>query len=309
MVTMLCGCKTYEDMIPEELGKPEGLWLYRGNERMRSDGSESERLLKEITLGGVSYSENEYTIDEYNIVYCTDTKTIFYGLGRTEDDGTHRNHVVMYDYSAKTAVEIGEFEERQIITASETYVFLCNVYNNSDTGTLYTHRGELVAEGLKGHLLHDFVGAWKYYYNTDETTFTYWRNGETHSVTHVGWGSFDLIDGGAYDGRYYVTRTREGETAYVLDLETEELREYPIEEYYAAFQKEQTENDGEEYLNCGEYTFWVETVSRRSLFGRREVSYLYRRHGDRVEIMQYKSLNVGDALLDEYVFYEDILDH
>ena len=58
----LAGCKSREDCIPETLGKAEGLYLYYDNYRSLTDGTQTERLLGDITVEGETYTEEEYQI-------------------------------------------------------------------------------------------------------------------------------------------------------------------------------------------------------------------------------------------------------
>lgn len=379
-VVLLCGCKGEQAMIPETLGAPEGFWLYKDNERMRTDGSERERLLDEVTLDGVTYSADEYSINRYSITYCMDTQTFFCFVTVLEEE---RCYVVMYDYAMKVAMQLGTQDNWRYISVSDDYVYISS-YPEEGGSALYTHRGELVVEGVGNGLKRDFVYAWDYDYDTDVTTFTYWRNGETHVVSHADWDWMDLLrDDVAYDGTLYATMGN-GKVV-VLNMDTEEFTEFPLEgdviwhgvkmedgiyfltygklkvtsfgdklskfklyryrdgkvekiadfpekldvdidtygdgiiNFYTSrlgktyhysvaegkLKKKNVEIDTNEYFTCGEYTFWQED-KRFGFFNTKTCCYLYRRHGDTVEVMQYAYESTHSHELDPLSFFDDI---
>ena len=76
-------CKSVEprsvaEVIPASLGEEEGLWLYKGNTRPRTDGTEEETLLTSVTVGETEYGEEDYKIIRYK--YVSGTFEIFYIL-------------------------------------------------------------------------------------------------------------------------------------------------------------------------------------------------------------------------------------
>ena len=77
-ILTLSGCKDKEDCIPETLGVAEGLYLYYDNYRSLTDGTQTERLLNDITVDDVTYAVDEYYINQ--IEYMTNKKEIFYCL-------------------------------------------------------------------------------------------------------------------------------------------------------------------------------------------------------------------------------------
>ena len=56
------------DVIPDTLGTSEGLWLYKGNMRSRTDGMEEEKLLTSLTVGEEEYGAEDFTVVSYKYV-------------------------------------------------------------------------------------------------------------------------------------------------------------------------------------------------------------------------------------------------
>ena len=68
----LSGCNdnraaTAEELIPnsDELGAPEGLWLYKDSFRYRTDGTEVECLFHSISAYGATYARDRIQVYEY----------------------------------------------------------------------------------------------------------------------------------------------------------------------------------------------------------------------------------------------------
>ena len=60
LLLLTVACKSVEpryesEVIPDSLGAPEGLWLYKGNLRSRTDGTEEEALLTSLSVGETEY--------------------------------------------------------------------------------------------------------------------------------------------------------------------------------------------------------------------------------------------------------------
>lgn len=348
------GCRTREDLIPKELGAPEGLWLYRGAERMRTDGSEREKLFTDIELDGEAYSEEDYTVGDY--CYCTDTKTAFFTLHAGEG-----HYLYVYDYAEKTGKQMGRVEEWCTVYASEYYI--CFVGKN--VKSLYSRDGVLLCEGMEGfEFTQDIL--YKYERSGEEDLLVWWKDGMLHSVPIAHWeggsqhfydgkliyhftddggiaidtdteevfpipyeGEFDECEG--HDGvLWFLTReTRrytegsmsystnysrfyrftpsessrfidafEGNGASLVSATDEEVciclydtKWYTSYWYYNIASGELTQGERQwpetdNSLTCGEYTFWWGYEPYGFMTGGK-CYYLYRRHGDIVEIMQY----------------------
>lgn len=148
-----------EECIPEKTGESEGLWLYHGNIRSRTDGSEREEILTDITVDGETYSP-----DGYDVCYSRYAKAshkILYEL-QMHRDGTRR--IYCYDYKEKTEKLLYTVPRRWYnVYFSDYYFFVENTnasyYADEDVSLLYDLDGNLVCDGLydRAHLNRDYT--------------------------------------------------------------------------------------------------------------------------------------------------------
>ena len=357
----LCGCRTREDLIPKELGAPEGLWLYRGAERMRTDGSDREPLFDEIELDGEIYTAEDYTVRHYD--YCTDTKTVFFVLTMESGD-----YLYAYNYAEKSGKQLSEATEWYSCAISDFYICFKSSDGADIVQSLYLRDGTLICEGLKGFDLKQDI-LYKRERSEEGNSLVWWKDGVLHSVPIPDWEGYS---DDFYDGEFLFHFTEDG-GGLAVDVDTEEV--YPIS-YEGSYRSESSyeseahggvfwfitrevnyvmegslsyseiyshlyrfttagcervysfaegivalcsATDEAVYLclydahwktdyqyydiasgglksgklikepedntfTCGEYTFWT-GYEHYGYFGK--CTYLYRRHGDKVEIMQY----------------------
>ena len=167
----LCGCKantlTKEDMIPEKLGEPEGLWLYLSNERMRTDGSEREYLFDEIRLNGETVAD--FSVFQYE--YCTDTDKVFFSLELEEGYCLY-----LYDYIEKSGEVLWQAESRIRMEGSDQYMYV----QSDQDGCLYQRDGTLVSSKIGSDFT--FRDGLLYCARRGTSQFIWWQNGSLHYV-------------------------------------------------------------------------------------------------------------------------------
>ena len=177
-ILLLAACDTVEprseaDVIPEELGEAEGLWLYRGNKRSRTDGTEEETLLTSVTVEGQKYSEKEFSIRTYQ--YVRDTYEIFFVLSIKE-----QCKVFHYNYKTKESAELCSLPAPQNwsdydIEASSSLVYIHN--RAKDCGVIFSPDAQLLCENFTGGTLDgDIV------YRISGGNFTYFKGDAVHEV-------------------------------------------------------------------------------------------------------------------------------
>ncbi len=181
MAFSLIGCavepRSAADVIPESIGKPEGLWLYRGNVRMRTDGSQAENILSDIQINDVSYSKDDYSVCKS--AYLAEEHVVFYIVELSDN----ARHIVRYDYKNKTTSHVYDIsdiaEDDLCIQYSDEYYYVSDSQN--ERGLLFSSTGELLCDSiygvLNGDLLHDGINNGLAHY-----TFTWYKNGKVHSV-------------------------------------------------------------------------------------------------------------------------------
>lgn len=173
----LAGCKSREDCIPEKLGKAEGLYLYYDNYRSLTDGTQTERLLGDITVEGETYTEEEYQIG--SLAYMQSEKEIFYCLETQREGEDSQWFLWHYNYDTKKNGWMRTLEGGAGLYTSDTYL-LVKVYNNSGydkAGYLYDGDLNCVAEDLANYNLSDDT-ACRY----TDYKYLWWRNGQFFSV-------------------------------------------------------------------------------------------------------------------------------
>ena len=212
-LVVLCGCKantlTKEDMIPEKLGEPEGLWLYLSNERMRTDGSEREYLFDEIRLDGETVAN--FSVFQYE--YCTDKGTAFFSLKLEEGYCLY-----LYDYIEKSGTVLWQAESRIRMESSDQYIY---VQSDKD-GCLYRRDGTLVSSEIGSDFT--FRDGLLYCARRGTSQFIWWQNGSLHYVDlttaaqEAFYYSYHHI--GVQNNRFIF---RSGTAVYLIDLASEQL--------------------------------------------------------------------------------------
>ena len=226
---VVTGCKpieqvTKEDLIPETLGAPEGLYLYYDNYRSLTDGAETERLLNDITVDGVTYTTDEYYIEQ--IEYMTTKKEIFYILG-TQKEGVAEKFILWhYNYDTKQSGFMHDFGNyRTFIKLSENYILAHSINDSTNKnveGVLYDSDLNYIQDGFETYELLSNNILYKY----TDTMFHWWKNGRFFFIP---------ING----GRLWSKKVSIGEnyaylfpdySVYTIDLNTGEYRYTLFEE-------------------------------------------------------------------------------
>ncbi|MCH5158445.1 MAG: hypothetical protein J1F33_04510 [Clostridiales bacterium] len=136
VISILCGCRPPEDMIPKEFGKPEGLWIYKSNERMRTDGSEREAMFSEIELDGETVTEFE--VDAYS--YCVEEDKVFFSIMYEKGYCLY-----LFDYIDKRGEVLWSDEYRFSFCPSDEFMYVETV----DSARLYLRDGTLVSTEIE----------------------------------------------------------------------------------------------------------------------------------------------------------------
>ena len=239
MSVIFVGCgrtegKTIEDYIPETLGAPEGLYLYYDNYRCLTDGTQTERLLNDITVDGVTYTADEYSISD--TVYLTEKKEIFYSI-KTQKDGEEEKFFLWhYNYDTKESGLLRVSENSIFLYGSEKYVFA----RMTTEHVLYDGDLNLVLDGLSGYQLKDDVA-----YKTNEKSFEWWKDGRFFCSSISG-------DKTVINGKYAYLL---GDTfVYAIDLDTGEYWKTDFEKGEYFF--DSLENSGRT-VETGDTTYFI----------------------------------------------------
>lgn len=252
----LGGCVSEQDLIPKKRGEPEGLWLYLGSERMRTDGSERELLLDEVELDGETYTAKDYKVKNY--LYCTDTKTIFFVLTVGESD-----YLYCYNYAEKWgkqlsgACESGGRHPYAICASglhySESYVcFESLQQQETETVTrLFLRDGTPVCEDMMNFQFSRDI-LYKFEKGEEGNTLTWWKDGDLHTVSTPAWeGNVK----GFYDGAF-IYHFEYGKSLAV-DVDTEEVYSITYEgSYYSDWSYEEEVHNG---------VFWFITMENKQI--------------------------------------------
>lgn len=172
------GCKrSWEDCIPETLGKTEGFYLYYDNYRSLTDGTQQEKLLAgEIVVDGITYTEDEYFV--YDLSYMTSKKEIFYSLETSREGEEPKYFLWHYNYDTKESGWVYTFDGEMYLQASDTYVLAQSSPNNNDKeGFLFDGNLNFVTDGLYKY----FLGSDRLF-KLNYSEFLWWKNGNFFSV-------------------------------------------------------------------------------------------------------------------------------
>lgn len=274
----LVGCmRQKEDCIPKELGTAEGLYVYYDNYRSLTDGTQTERLLNDVVIDGVTYTADEYEIQ--SLKYMQSQKEIFYSL-QAQKQGEAEKYVVWhYNYDTKQDGLLYEFEENSIFqTVVETsenylYAYCYNGYGGVMKGVLFDGDLNLISDEfeweryrLKGDCVYD---------SNPVEEFKWWKNGQFGRVETVNRKvrTMTVTDNYAYlmyENEIFLIDTNTGEhKSYTLG-ETEKINDCTVwkDRYYAA--------DGE---SCYFITSSQTTLTNVAYFSLQTGCKLYRLRG------------------------------
>ena len=211
----ISGCTDREDCIPKTLGKAEGLYLYYDNYRSLTDGTQTERLLCDITVNGETYTEEEYEISQ--LAYMTSEKEIFYCL-ETQKEGEESQYFLWhYNYDTKENGCMRTLERRAGLYTSDMYLLLKEYNGSGYVADAYLYDGELncVAEDLADYNLSmDMV------YRYTDYKYFWWKNGQSFSV-EVSGGKIDWDNSLRCDKYEYLFIE---DKVYMIDLDTGEYQ-------------------------------------------------------------------------------------
>lgn len=215
MLFTFCGCSSIEDLIPKEFGKSEGLWLYKSNERMRTDGSEREALFDTIELDGQTVAD--FSVSTY--CYCVDEDKIFFSL-KLETGYC----LYLFDYMDRSGEALWTQKYDYILCLSDDYMYV----RGDDCARLYLHDGTLVSTEVGV----DYVCNDGLLCAVDGNELTWLNKDGAHTVEltpearsvydYSRWDSFIRDNKLCFIGR-------RGEGIFVIDLERDALTDIPYE--------------------------------------------------------------------------------
>ncbi len=166
--------RTEADVIPESMGKAEGLFLYRGNMRSFTDGTEEETLLRVVTVAEKECGENEFVIHSYR--YVRETYEIFFILEVGEEFIVYHYNYLSKSSGMVCAIPTPEDPRDYCFSVSDMLVYLYD--DRSGYGILFSRNAQLLYEGLnRGILDGDLL------YKTEDETFRWFMNGEYREVS------------------------------------------------------------------------------------------------------------------------------
>ena len=218
LLLLTVACKSVEpryesEVIPDSLGAPEGLWLYKGNLRSRTDGTEEEALLTSLTVGETEYGAEDFKIVSYQ--YISGTYEVFYII-QIESDC----RLCHYNYFTKESSDLYDLPDTEDpqdykIKVSNSLVYVVNE-GYPHFGVIFSRTAELLHENFYGELDGDCV-----YANKNNTFEYYIKGGEKHAVP------FDDLSYEVYQrcGKYVYLF---GSKTYAINLETEECTELSL---------------------------------------------------------------------------------
>lgn len=213
-------CKSVEprsvaEVIPASLGEAEGLWLYKGNTRTRTDGTEEEALLTSITVDETEYGEEDFKIIRYK--YVRGTFEIFY-IVQIEKD------IRLYHYNYFTKASSDLYDLPDVENPSEYSIQVSNslVYvSNKNYGVVFSRTAQLLYENFHGTLDGEIV------YRIAGNDFEYYiKDGEKHVVSLGGFvNQNDFVKNGKYayifGSSVIAVNLETGEKATLSAFETE----------------------------------------------------------------------------------------
>ncbi|MDE6374060.1 MAG: hypothetical protein K2L72_06125, partial [Clostridia bacterium] len=176
-VAPLAAClsnKNLEDILPKNFGESEGLYLYSGNTKSRTDGSESQMILNSVQINGETYSDFTVT----TCAYSTAANKIFFMLSVNG-----RDVLYLYDYKTGEGKDL-YIADNFIFRKSEKYVYIKN--EKTETGLLYSRfDGSLLCDEIYGELTDDLLCTQIQHYDEEAREWKdefVWYNGGVKSV-------------------------------------------------------------------------------------------------------------------------------
>ena len=193
---------TKAEVTPTVLGAHEGLWMYSGNTRSRTDGTEQETLMESVTVEGVELSTEDFIIRNY--CYLTSASKVFFALTENGNDRTGESFLYLYDYKEKTGkyicalsvpsthFEADEDNKIMYITCG-TEKFLCgsegNILYSMAQDEEYIRKYDYYFSGYSNGVFYCSyrLAEWvqvSEYTNTVEYSYKieWWKDGETHTI-------------------------------------------------------------------------------------------------------------------------------
>jgi hypothetical protein len=174
----LVGCKDKEDCIPEKLGQAEGLYLYYNNYRSLTDGTQTETLVSEITVDGVTYTDEEFEID--SLVYATASKEIVYSIAYPQEE--EKAYCIWhYNYDTKESGLVMKSKTFANMQASDSYVCITFGYAYTPKVVLLDMDLNVVEDSFVG--MYTFKDDYIYkqpYYNVGK--FEWWKDGNFYEI-------------------------------------------------------------------------------------------------------------------------------
>lgn len=140
MCLPLLACNFNNSVVPKKLGKAEGLWLYYGNTRSLSDGSNMTELLTSVIIDGTEYFADEFEIND--IAYATDTKEIFYVI--VVEKNAYAYH---FNYQTQQSGYLCNLKStKTTIQVSASYI----LFKSSVEGILFNHNLDCLGNNFVG---------------------------------------------------------------------------------------------------------------------------------------------------------------
>lgn len=167
---------TKEELIPETLGVTEGFFVYYDNYRSLTDGTATERLVNDITIGDVTYTIDEYSIEQ--IEYMSSEKEIFYSIVTQKDNEEDRRFLWHYNYDTKESGLLCEFNALYYMGVFRNYLFLRFLdVSNNQKGVLYDGDLNIIQDGLYDYTLREGLLC-----KNISRNFSWWYEGEFFTV-------------------------------------------------------------------------------------------------------------------------------
>lgn len=156
----LVGCndnraKTAEELIPsaEDMGEPEGLWLYKGSFRYRTDGTEVECLFDSIVADGATYTRDQIHVDEY--IYDTDSHKAMFSVVFDYEKNDSKRGLYLFDYENKTGKYLCDVPYERVTFIESNGLFLVSFYDDNSYNRLvckylFDSDGNLLCDDIIG---------------------------------------------------------------------------------------------------------------------------------------------------------------
>lgn len=172
------GCKDKEDCIPEKLGQTEGLYLYYNNYRSLTDGTQTETLVSEITVDGVTYTDEQFRIED--VEYVTSQKEIVYSIAYPQEE-EWAYCIWHYNYDTKESGLVMKANTFSNIQSNENYVCITFGYAYTPNVVLLDMDLQVVEDSFVGMYVFQYDYVYKQpYYNVGK--FEWWKDGKFYEI-------------------------------------------------------------------------------------------------------------------------------